>query len=118
MIDVTFLPWKVYLGKWERRIWSCRLPASKLLLSESLLSIKVTDSVIFRQARKVCIESLMQVDGVPGGGCFVKWKLCATAPSEETVNGQDQCRITITAAAAAPLGSWFKGEQSLARNAF
>lgn len=55
----------------------------------------------------------MQVDGVPGGGCFVKWKLCATSPGEGTVNVQDQCRITITAAAAAPLGSWFKGNQSI-----
>lgn len=89
------------------------MPASKLLLSDGLLTIKVTDSIIFRQPGKVCIESLMQVDGVPGGGCFVKWKLCATSPGEGTVNVQDQCRITITAAAAAPLGSWFKGNQSI-----
>lgn len=106
--EINFSPWKVYLNKWERRIWSCTLPARKLLLSESTITIKVTDSVIIRQHNKVCVESLMQIDGVPGGGCFVKWKLCATAPLGDTPLAE-QCRITITAAAASPLGAWFKG---------
>lgn len=111
VLEVSFSPWKVYLGRWERRVWSCQLPATKLLLSDALISVKVTDSIISRGEHRVCIESLMQVDGVPGGGCFVKWKLCATAPTNTSINAQDQCRITITAAAAAPLGSWFKGKQ-------
>ena len=106
--DVKFSPWKVYLGKWERRTWSCELPARKLLLHDAFLSIKVTDSIITRQNNKLCVESLMQIDGIPGGGSFVKWKLCATSPDPGSLSG-DQCRITITAAAASPLGSWFKG---------
>lgn len=106
--DVKFSPWKVYLGKWERRTWSCQLPATKILLTDSFLTVKVTDSVISRQRHRVCVESLMQVEGVPGGGCFVKWKLCMTGPGGDTALAE-QCRVTITAAAAAPLGSWFKG---------
>lgn len=106
--DVKFSPWKVYLGKWERRTWSCELPARKLLLHDAYLNIKVTDSIIARQNNKICVESLMQIDGIPGGGSFVKWKLCATSPDLESPVGE-QCRITITAAAASPLGSWFKG---------
>lgn len=108
--DVKFSPWKIYLGKWERRVWSCELPSRKLLLNDVYLSIKVTDSIINRQNNKICVESLMQIDGIPGGGSFVKWKLCATSPKADSPSSE-QCRITITAAAAAPLGSWFKGKQ-------
>jgi hypothetical protein len=111
--EVKFSPWKIYMGKWERRIWTCVLPAKKLLLHDALLSIKVTDSIIIRSTSKICVESLMQIDGVPGGGSFVKWKLCATAPSVDSA-ASEQCRITITAAAASPLGSWFKGNFILA----
>ena len=107
--EIKFSPWKVYLGKWERRTWCCELPARKLLLHDAFLAIKVTDSVITRQFNKICIESLMQIGGVPGGGSFVKWKLCATSPSNDSA-ASDQCRVTITAAAASPLGSWFKGK--------
>lgn len=106
--EVNFSPWKIYLGKWERRVWSCEIPARKLLLHDAYLSIKVTDSIITRQNNKICVESLMQIDGIPGGGSFVKWKLCATSPKADSPSSE-QCRITITAAAAAPLGSWFKG---------
>lgn len=102
--EVKFSPWKVYLGKWERRVWSCYLPASKVLLTDSYLHLKVTDSVIVRTLDKVCVESLMQIEGVPGGGCFVKWKLCITSAPTRA----DQTRVMITAAAASPLGSWFK----------
>ena len=107
--DVNFSPWKIYLGKWERRVWNCEIPARKLLLHDTYLSVKVTDSIITRQNNKLCVESLMQIDGIPGGGSFVKWKLCATSPKAESPSFE-QCRITITAAAAAPLGSWFKGK--------
>lgn len=107
--EVNFSPWKIYLGKWERRVWNCEIPARKLLLHDTYLSVKVTDSIITRQNSKLCVESLMQIDGIPGGGSFVKWKLCATAPKAESPS-LEQCRITITAAAAAPLGSWFKGK--------
>lgn len=106
--EVKFSPWKLYLGKWERRTWSCELPARKLLLHDAFLNIKVTDSIIARQNNKICVESLMQIEGIPGGGSFVKWKLCATSPDSESPISE-QCRITITAAAASPLGSWFKG---------
>lgn len=108
--DVKFSPWKVYLGKWERRVWSCELPARKLLLHEAFLSLKVTDSIISRHPDRICIESLMQIDGIPGGGSFVKWKVCVTSPKTDSP-ASEQCRITITAAAASPLGSWFKGKQ-------
>ena len=47
----------------------------------------------------------MQIDSIPGGGSFVKWKLCATSPDPGSLSSGDQCRITITAAAASPLGS-------------
>lgn len=107
--EVKFSPWKVYLGKWERRVWSCELPARKLLLHDAYLSVKVTDSIITRQNNRICVESLMQIDGIPGGGSFVKWKLCATSPKADSPSSE-QCRITISAAAAAPLGSWFKGK--------
>lgn len=106
--EVKFSPWKIYLGKWERRVWSCELPARKLLLHEAFLTIKVTDSIISRQANRICVESLMQIDGIPGGGSFVKWKVCITSPKIDSPSSE-QCRITITAAAASPLGSWFKG---------
>lgn len=108
--DVKFSPWKVYLGKWERRIWSCELPARKLLIQDTYLNIKVTDSIISRQNNKICVESLMQIDGIPGGGSFIKWKLCGTSPNSDSLVAKEQCRITITAAAASPLGSWFKGK--------
>lgn len=107
--NVKFSPWKIYLGKWERRIWSCDLPARKLLLHEAYLNIKVTDSIISRQPNKICVESLMQIDGIPGGGSFIKCKLCVTSPKTDSP-ASEQCRITITAAAASPLGSWFKGK--------
>ena len=107
--DVKFSPWKIYLGKWERRVWCCEIPARNLLLHDAYLSIKVTDSIINRQNNNICVESLMQIDGVPGGESFVKWKLCATSPKDESPSFE-QCRITISAAAAAPLGSWFKGK--------
>lgn len=107
--EVKFSPWKIYLGKWERRVWNCKIPARNLLLHDSYLSVKVTDSIITRQNNKLCVESLMQIDGIPGGESFVKWKLCATSPKEESPSFE-QCRITISAAAAAPLGSWFKGK--------
>lgn len=106
--EVKFSPWKIYLGKWERRIWSCEIGARKLLLHEAYLSVRVTDSIICRNPHRICVESLMQIEGVPGGGSFVKWKLCITSPKADAPVA-DQCRITITAAAASPLGSWFKG---------
>lgn len=108
--EVKFSPWKVYLGKWERRVWSCELPARKLLLQDAFLTIKVTDSIISRQNNKICVESLMQIEGIPGGGSFVKWKLCGTSPNSDSPVSDEHCRITITAAAASPLGSWFKGK--------
>ena len=107
--EAKFSPWKVYLGKWERRVWSCQLPARKLLLHDTFLNVKVTDSIISRDNNKICVESLMQIDGIPGGGSFVKWKLCGTSPKSDSTGFEEQCRITITAAAASPLGSWFKG---------
>jgi hypothetical protein len=107
--EVKFSPWKIYLGKWERRVWIFKIPARNLLLHDAFLSIKVTDSIITHQSNKLCVESLMQIDGIPGGESFVKWKLCATSPKTESPSFE-QCRITISAAAAAPLGSWFKGK--------
>ena len=77
-------------------------------LHDAFLNIKVTDSIITRQNKKICVESLMQIEGIPGGGSFIKWKLCATSPDSESP-AVEQCRITISAAAASPLGSWFKG---------